>query len=528
VAALDSDPLDYSARYNATLTPEEEAKFQAWAKDHPKQARDTYDYDVRGAWKANLVAEPGKHGTDRFKKPNHPTFSTQSDLNGKEGLRGGVWGEDKSGQVQFTPSKLNLQMHSPEELARYFKEREPGVKLVLPEDHMDSQGLMTKQPDGSYEVRPGGAPLTGTQGIGVLNPASISANRAKDPALAMADAGSSPTLTAAANAAPLATAGGKPGVLPNNPAQPQAAADPKAKAMTQKAIDDSTHVVKTASPKVARDVTQQFREMGVDIAAAYNEMIKKLGGFKTPDLKMSESDKGLFLMDFGLRLMANSNGYWTENVGKAGMGTLADYKSEMDSRTKAATDYNTELGKTAGALAERQNTGQMAALGDTSIVGDAQGGAVEYNPSLGVLGGAYNPDTGAPLNATGPRGAAGRAPPRPLAVQVKYQMLLDAGYTPARAAETAISGLTDDKKWMDAMKGYLAASQYTAEFNVDGRVIPKDQMTDEDINKWIAKTYKLSGQSVVNPNPAAPGAPPGAAPALDPAYEAKLKEAGVL
>lgn len=65
------------ASYETQLSPEEEVSFGEWKKDNaPYDSGDDYDY--RGAFKAG--AQPGSdgHWTDTFKKPNHPTFSNES------------------------------------------------------------------------------------------------------------------------------------------------------------------------------------------------------------------------------------------------------------------------------------------------------------------------------------------------------------------------------------------------------------------------------------------------------------------
>lgn len=69
--------------YDTALTPEEELQFQTWKQQNAP--RDSgFDYDLRGAYKAGVVPagpEAGVnegHWPDTYKKPNHPTFSTQS------------------------------------------------------------------------------------------------------------------------------------------------------------------------------------------------------------------------------------------------------------------------------------------------------------------------------------------------------------------------------------------------------------------------------------------------------------------
>lgn len=86
------------------------------------------------------------HGSDRFKKPNHPTFSVESQYHPRNGA-GGQWMpssqpgigsiDPKSGDTvagglggYYQPSALNL-MNSPRpELGRYFNEVEPDVMLL--------------------------------------------------------------------------------------------------------------------------------------------------------------------------------------------------------------------------------------------------------------------------------------------------------------------------------------------------------------------------------------------------------------
>ena len=64
--------------FDTPLTPQEETAFQSW-KQKNAQRDSGEDYDLRGAFKANLSADPATgHWPDTYKKPNHPTFSDQS------------------------------------------------------------------------------------------------------------------------------------------------------------------------------------------------------------------------------------------------------------------------------------------------------------------------------------------------------------------------------------------------------------------------------------------------------------------
>lgn len=128
---LQSDPRDLTADFNTPLSPEEEAAFQKWAGTRIK---DTYDYDLRGAWKdiaAGKISEDDRgHLPDTYKKPNHPTFSNESIYSSKD-MPGGKWVE-KNYKWQYIPSQTNLRYRTPEELSEYFKKHEPDVRLVLP------------------------------------------------------------------------------------------------------------------------------------------------------------------------------------------------------------------------------------------------------------------------------------------------------------------------------------------------------------------------------------------------------------
>ena len=126
----DIDPLDYSSKYNTQLSLEEEKQFEEWAILNNK-VKETYDYDIRGAWKdlvsGKIKADDRGHLTDKYKKPNHPTFSNESIYHGKDGYEGGKWGNK-----QFIPGPTNLKLRQPEELLNYFKKYEPEYKLVFP------------------------------------------------------------------------------------------------------------------------------------------------------------------------------------------------------------------------------------------------------------------------------------------------------------------------------------------------------------------------------------------------------------
>lgn len=78
--------------YNTKLDEGEEDKFQDWKKENAPDDSGV-DYDLRGAYKADMQKDPESgHMGDRFKKPNHPTFSDESQYaTGENRGRAGHW-----------------------------------------------------------------------------------------------------------------------------------------------------------------------------------------------------------------------------------------------------------------------------------------------------------------------------------------------------------------------------------------------------------------------------------------------------
>lgn len=130
-------PIDpefmFKNKYNTELTSSEEADFSKWAaKESQKQGRDILNdmgaYDVKGFWKSGDYKnmDSDNHGTDTWKKPNHPTFSNQSKYHGADGWYGGNW-TDKTG---YQPSKQTLETYGPDYYNWMFKS-EPGRSEYL-------------------------------------------------------------------------------------------------------------------------------------------------------------------------------------------------------------------------------------------------------------------------------------------------------------------------------------------------------------------------------------------------------------
>ena len=105
--------------------------YQKWLNQLPANLRSSADYDLQGAFLGGAKPEGG-HLTDKFKKPNHMTFSTESQYSGRNGQIGGRWVNNSDGTWTFYASPTNLKYHSAQELQNYFRQYERKNKLVLP------------------------------------------------------------------------------------------------------------------------------------------------------------------------------------------------------------------------------------------------------------------------------------------------------------------------------------------------------------------------------------------------------------
>lgn len=92
-------PAESAPTYETALSPREESEFRAWkAKYAPHDSGD--DYDLRGAFKAGVKPSARNgHWPDTFKKPNHETFSVESQYAKDRPDLAGHW----EGDVYVTP-----------------------------------------------------------------------------------------------------------------------------------------------------------------------------------------------------------------------------------------------------------------------------------------------------------------------------------------------------------------------------------------------------------------------------------------
>lgn len=137
------DP-DFTDLYNTPIPAEKQGAFDQWAAQQQQASRtpenpngkdprgDRFNYDVNGFFLSNSTFGARHHGTDVFKKPNHPTFSDQSQWHGIDGYTGGRWGGDDETGANFQPSQTNLEFHPDNDLPEYMasdaEKPEPGHK----------------------------------------------------------------------------------------------------------------------------------------------------------------------------------------------------------------------------------------------------------------------------------------------------------------------------------------------------------------------------------------------------------------
>lgn len=121
------DDTDLTTQYNTELTPEEKSQY-----DQIYSPSASYDYDMQGFFKSGGIQESNGHFPDTFKKPNHMTFSDESQYHGVDGHEGGHWEKLEEKKYAFTPGKNNLNNYSAQGLIDYFNTHEKDNKLVLP------------------------------------------------------------------------------------------------------------------------------------------------------------------------------------------------------------------------------------------------------------------------------------------------------------------------------------------------------------------------------------------------------------
>ena len=114
------------------LQPWDEQRFRMWFNSLPQGIRNSNDYDYRGWWLENgsVPYKNGVHFTDKFKLPNHPTFSEES-IYSKGNTEGGYWTKDG-----FVPSQYNTRNGS-DRIIDYMEFAEPKGTMMF-----DTNGMV--------------------------------------------------------------------------------------------------------------------------------------------------------------------------------------------------------------------------------------------------------------------------------------------------------------------------------------------------------------------------------------------------
>jgi len=154
---------DWAKEFNTALNTEQKAAYDKWAAATGR-TKDVENYDLQGYFLKYGAQRGGGHLTDEFKKPNHPTFSTESIYNGTNGMTGGEWQQMPDRMWHFYPSEHNMKLHGVNGLSSYFQKEEKGAVLHLPGMTMGAAGKPLGQKNAA--VAPTYPPPAGQSSVG--------------------------------------------------------------------------------------------------------------------------------------------------------------------------------------------------------------------------------------------------------------------------------------------------------------------------------------------------------------------------
>jgi len=127
-----------AGQFNTPLTPEQMQQYAAWRSQLPTNLQNTEDYDLQGAFLGDAKESARGHLSDKWKKPNHMTFSNGSEYS-TPAIPGGVWADatpqisdDEKKRWVFWASQQNMRAHPAQQLLDYFRENEPSSIPILP------------------------------------------------------------------------------------------------------------------------------------------------------------------------------------------------------------------------------------------------------------------------------------------------------------------------------------------------------------------------------------------------------------
>jgi len=180
-------------KFNTKLKSEMLESYNKHTELFPGLKNDKYDYDTQGFYKdlyknyngdfeaITRALTPGNEtehiGTDRYKKPNHPTFSNESKYHIPLFRQAGKWGHDDKGDY-FKAKKRNIKnmVESDGSPLNYFKRAEdydldgkPDVRLIYKKKEMFQKGGSLNDLKGDINTEKYLSPnLSLMQGLGLI------------------------------------------------------------------------------------------------------------------------------------------------------------------------------------------------------------------------------------------------------------------------------------------------------------------------------------------------------------------------
>ena len=107
-SAADTERENRIGEFDTKLNSNEENHYQFWKQSLPQQLQSEADYDLRGYFKEHGAEDAEGHLTDKYKKPNHPTFSVESKYY-KKGMWAGKWDEEGNFRIPLDTPKEKLK-----------------------------------------------------------------------------------------------------------------------------------------------------------------------------------------------------------------------------------------------------------------------------------------------------------------------------------------------------------------------------------------------------------------------------------
>lgn len=319
----------------------------------------------------------------------------------------------------------------------------------------------------------------------------------------------------------LAPAGTPPQQADNQPS-PKPQAGPE---MVKQEVERAKQGAK-AAPEKAKQMADALEGTGVDLVEAYNELFDQLGGVEKPETELTKEEKGLFIMSFGLRMMAASETMSAGGAfGAAGVPTVQEMRGLKESRKATAQEQTEQRRQRALELLServRQREGALDRAAKPPATYDSASGLRTWNPQTREWEQSLDPNTGNPIQA-GPNSSN-----RPFAFERKYQLLRQAGYSEDESAAIAYAGAEDASSlavhFSDELRNLPRGSKIRLP---DGRRVSVDRITNEERNAWIqqeianvrrmmtkAEEEERGGGGLQNAP--GPGVPPGAGGAAPP------------